>query len=81
MQLEDAVALENIARNFARVRGDKTYSEIARAVGTYPANISDIEKGKHMPGAALLARIADELGVTVDYLLTNGTDRKPRRVG
>jgi hypothetical protein len=29
----------------------------------------------------LLARIADELGVTVDYLLTNGTDRKPRRVG
>jgi transcriptional regulator with XRE-family HTH domain len=77
--VSDEDALKNIARNMARLRGEKSYSDIARQVGTFPANISKIEKGEHMPGAALLSRIAEALGVTVDHLLRNGTDRKPRR--
>jgi transcriptional regulator with XRE-family HTH domain len=75
----DEEALKNISRNMARLRGENSYSQLARDVGTYPGNISKIEKGEHMPGAALLSRIAEALGVTVDTLLRNGSDKKSRR--
>lgn len=76
----DDEAKRNIARNMARLRGTKiTYSDLARKAGTFPANISKIEKGEHMPGAALLSRIAEALGVTADHLMRHGNDRNSRR--
>lgn len=79
MAISDEDALKNISRNMARLRGEMSYSELARQVDSWPGNISKIEKGEHMPGAALLARIAEVLGVTVDDLLNNGPPKKTRR--
>lgn len=67
--VSDDQALQYIAANVARLRGDRSYSELAKLVDSYPANISKIEKGEHMPGAALLSRLAEALGVTSDDLL------------
>jgi transcriptional regulator with XRE-family HTH domain len=78
--VSDDEALKNISRNVAHLRGTRSYSELARQVGTFAANISKIEKGEHMPGAALLSRLAEALGVTADYLMRqHGSDKKSRR--
>jgi transcriptional regulator with XRE-family HTH domain len=73
--MSDQQALEVIAENLRRFRGARSYSEIARACTTqdetaYPATIERIEKRKNMPGAGLLCRLAEALGVTVDDMLT-----------
>jgi hypothetical protein len=72
--LSDQQALANIAANVTALIGDRSYSEVARECSTpteraYPATIERICKGKHMPGAGLLARLAESLGVSVDDLL------------
>lgn len=63
-----------IAKNLKRLRGDISYSELGRRSGTNASAISKIEKGEHMPGAGLLTRIAESLGVSVAELLE--TSRK-----
>ena len=35
----------------------------------YPATIEQIEKGRHVPGTAVLYRIACGLGVTLNHLV------------
>jgi transcriptional regulator with XRE-family HTH domain len=70
----DEQAKFHIASNLLRLRGDKSYSQIARECSTdehtvYPAQIEKIEKAKHMPGVGLLSRIAEVLGVSVDAML------------
>lgn len=70
----DEQAKLNIAANLRRLRGDKSYSQIARECSTddhmvYPSQIEKIEKAKHMPGVGLLSRIAEVLGVSVDAML------------
>ena len=67
--LTDEQALEAIAYNVRRYRGDRSYSDVARISKTYRAPIVRGEKGRHMPGAGLLSRLAEALGVTVDDLL------------
>ena len=47
-----------------------TQQELAQALGVTPQHISFIEQAKGSPSLALLPRLAEELGVTVDYLLT-----------
>jgi transcriptional regulator with XRE-family HTH domain len=66
----DEQALRTIADNLRRLRGEMSYSEIARRCSTYPAVISRIEKQVHMPGAGLLSRIADALGCSTEDLLS-----------
>ena len=46
-----------------------TQQELARATGVTPQHISAIEQGKRDPSLASLARLAEELGVTVDYFV------------
>ncbi len=79
----DEQAKLHIAANLMRLRGEKSYSQLARECSTedetvYPATIERIEKMKHMPGVGLLSRIAEVLGVTVDTMLSapNSRDRK-----
>lgn len=72
--MTDKEALENIAANVRRLRGDRSYGDIARACCTedwtaYPATIQQIESGRHLPSAGLLARVAEALGVTPNDLL------------
>ncbi len=79
--ISDEKALENIAANIQRFRGQKSYSQLARECSTkdwtaYPATIEHVEKCMIMPGAGLLARIAAALGVTADVLLADPRKQK-----
>jgi transcriptional regulator with XRE-family HTH domain len=47
-----------------------TQQELARAVAVTPQHISALEQNKRGPSLPSLARLAEELGVTVDYLVT-----------
>lgn len=76
MQVSDKEALSNIAANVAALRGERSRYWLAKATGTYTINITRIENGDHMPGAGLLSRLAEALGVTIETLL-----KKPRRAG
>lgn len=46
-----------------------TMAELAATVGTSKSHIWALEHGRYSPGAALLGRIAQTLGVTSEYLL------------
>ena len=50
-----------------------TQQELARAIGVTPQHISALEQNKRDPSLPSLARLAEELGVTVDYLV-NGKE-------
>lgn len=72
--ITDEIALANIAANVTRLIDSRTYAEIARACCTgswtcYPGTVEKVAKGQHMPGAGLLARLAEALGVTANDLL------------
>lgn len=47
-----------------------TQEDLVRALGFTPQHISVIEQDKRAPSLSSLAKLAEELGVTVDYLIT-----------
>jgi transcriptional regulator with XRE-family HTH domain len=47
-----------------------TQENLARALGLTPQHISGIEQDKRSPSLASLAKLAEELGVTIDFLVT-----------
>ena len=47
-----------------------TQLDLARALGLTPQHISVIEQDKRAPSLTSLAKLAEELGVTTDYLIT-----------
>ena len=47
-----------------------TQENLARALGLTPQHISGIEQDKRSPSLSSLAKLAEELGITVDYLVT-----------
>ena len=47
-----------------------TQQELANALDVTPQHISAIEQDKRTPSLSSLAKLAVELGVTVDYLVT-----------
>ena len=47
-----------------------TQKELAHSIGVTPQYISLIEQDKGVPSLSSLSKIAEELGVTVDYLIT-----------
>jgi len=47
-----------------------TQLELAQALGVTPQHISLIEQGKAATSLRLLAKLAEELGVTTDYLIS-----------
>ncbi len=47
-----------------------TQQDLAQSVGMTPQHISAIEQGKWAPSVTLLPKLAEELGVTTDYLLS-----------
>lgn len=47
-----------------------TQQEIAEALGVSPQHISGIEQEKFAPSVSILPGLAQELGVTTDYLLS-----------
>lgn len=47
-----------------------TQQELAQSVGMTPQHISAVEQDKWAPSLNLLPKLAEELGVTTDYLLS-----------
>ena len=47
-----------------------TQQELGQAIGVTPQHISLIEQGKAAPSLALLPKLAEELGVSIDCLLS-----------
>lgn len=47
-----------------------TQQELATAIGVTPQHVSAIEQNKRDPSLSSVARLAQELGVTTDYLIT-----------
>lgn len=68
----------NIAANVARLRGERSQYWLAKAVGSNPSHIQRVEDAQHTPGAGLLVRLAEALGVNVQDLL-DPPPKKPRR--
>ena len=64
--------LMNLAKRIRARREtlELTQEQLARATGLSPQYISLIEQDKRVPSVSSLARFAEELGVTVDYLIT-----------
>lgn len=62
----------NIGKRIRERRKDLnlTQEQLARALGLTPQHISVIEQDKRTPSLSSLARLAKELGTTVDYLIT-----------
>ncbi|MBA7633979.1 hypothetical protein ES703_41550 [subsurface metagenome] len=48
-----------------------TQQELAESLGVTPQHISAIEQDARAPSLPFLAKLADELGVTVDFLITS----------
>lgn len=47
-----------------------TQQQLADVIGLTPQHISAIEQDKRVPSLSSLSKIADELGVSIDYLVT-----------
>jgi transcriptional regulator with XRE-family HTH domain len=65
----------------ARLRRAKSWnqSELGQRVGTTGGQISKYERSSYTPRADLLARLADALEVSADYLLTGRSPEQPRQ--
>jgi transcriptional regulator with XRE-family HTH domain len=46
-----------------------TQQELAQALGMTPQNISLIEKDKSTPSLAVVSKLAEQLGSSIDYLV------------
>ena len=53
----------------ARNKAKLTQKELASRIGVSTGTLSDYENGNHDPKSDYLSKIADECGVTVDFLL------------
>jgi len=49
---------------------EMTQKELAEAMGVTPQQISAMEQDERDPSLSSLAKLAEELGVTIDYLVT-----------
>ena len=70
---------ENVKVNVERLLGDRNWSQrrLSRETGDPHMSIVNSLSGEHVPNSAILARIAEALGVKVDALLAAAP--KPKR--
>ena len=61
-----------LGMRIALLRAEKGWSqaELARRIGVSTSAVGMYEQGRREPSLGLLVRLAQELGVTTDYLLT-----------
>jgi len=71
--IENSVAKGNIAANIRRLLDDRGWSQsrLASATGEGEMQISRIARGRIMPSAAALARIAEAFDVSIDRLVAS----------
>lgn len=66
----------NIGQTIKKLRKQKgiTQSQLAKIIKVSPSTIGMYEQGSRKPEYSILLRIADEFGISVDYLLKGGND-------
>jgi len=47
-----------------------TQQELAQALGVTPQHISVVEQDKRVPSLIFLAKLAEKIGVSIDYLVS-----------
>lgn len=57
---------ERVAKRIRELRGDMTQAEFASKIGAYQGQVSDWEKGKHIPSYAVLDRICELTGADLN---------------
>ena len=67
--MSDDQARQVISENLRRLRGERTLMEVGRSCQTSAGAIQQIERGKRMPGAGLLSRLAATFDVSLDELM------------
>lgn len=67
-------------RYYRRRRGNRSQAAIAGLCGISERYLQQIEAGQKIPSAAVLARLAAQLGVPVAYLLTDASAATPAPV-
>jgi transcriptional regulator with XRE-family HTH domain len=79
-KLAPKLAPKEIADRISRLRRARGWKqkELAAKIGSTLFQISKMERGRFVPRAGTLVRLADALEVTVDYLLTGRRPRAPQ---
>jgi transcriptional regulator with XRE-family HTH domain len=79
--VSDAEAKVNVAENVSRLIQQLGISqgELARRSGESKMRISLVRRGMHLPSAGFLARLAEALGVSADFLLNDPTENFPKK--
>jgi transcriptional regulator with XRE-family HTH domain len=79
--IDNDTAKRNISANVKAMLEEREMSQasLARATGDLEMTISYLVRGVQCPSAALLARVAEALGVTADALLAKPTTRARSR--
>ena len=68
------IDLRAVGRRIRELRGfDMTQADFARRIGVTQGYLSALENGEKEPGSAVLLAIRQELGKSVDWLLTGET--------
>jgi transcriptional regulator with XRE-family HTH domain len=75
----EKLAAKDIAERISRLRRARGWKqkELAAKIGSSLYQISKMEHGPYVPRALTLLRLAEALGVSVDFLLTGRTPRRP----
>lgn len=60
----------------ARTKKGFSQSELAKMVGVHVTNISRYERGENKPTSDVLAKLANALDTTVDFLMSGSLDER-----
>jgi transcriptional regulator with XRE-family HTH domain len=76
----EKLAAKDIADRISRLRRARGWKqkELAAKIGSSLYQISKMERGRYIPRASTLLRLAEALSVTVDFLLTGRSPRLPQ---
>lgn len=80
MRESEKLAAQRLADRISRLRRARGWKqkELAAKIGSSLHQVSKMEHGPYVPRAFTLLRLAEALGVTVDFLLTGRMARSPQ---
>lgn len=81
MGTTDGDAIESVGDRIARLRRTKGWhqEELGKRIGATGGQISKYERGASFPRPAVLSRLGEVLGVSLDYLMTGQIGREVRQ--
>lgn len=57
-----------------RIRRSLTLTELGNLLGVHNTFVSQLEKGRKLPNAEMILKVANTFGVTTDYLMRDELD-------